>query len=1351
MLPKRLSSNQMTMYPTITRTNPLTRNSPERKVVNRIATSYPSLQKVLILCKSLRPFLIRLMDAAYGSFCRAGEMPSKSVTFESADQQNEATAAPAKPFKESFFSDISRRLEAEVQKKEWTNRPRTWFILNQIKRLDAMEAFIQQGLNDTSLPYKGRHSLPETLNFFEANDFLKWQDSVISDVLHLEQGTHVVIPNGDVLFESSRPKLGVGSQGSSVVDQVVSKATGKVYARKRINRVKLFGHDTQAQKIYQNEIKVLSKVAEDDHLIKVRGTYTDKKFFVMLLEPVADGNLKQYMNKGPLTSIIELNRFRTYYGCLAHTIQFLHDSSMETLHKDIKPENILLKDGHLISTDFGTAFDWSKTGQSMTRSNVGDHRTPRYQSPEVANSSEFHRSSDIWSLGVVFLEMVTVLRGKSIAEMDTYLQNNGHRRTEIHLNLDAAMNWFEQLQAHGSGSPIDNEPLSWIKPMLNRVHSNRPTAAAIYQDIAAFHDGRFCGRCCSDAESSSSANEDFQTDDDMLSDVMENDELGVGSPWMENHETSESENFLLPLVTPTQGDSDISGFQGAQGDSLTTPCIESDNVRLIADSGVDVVTPPSSDKMVQSQSRSRSHFTRRSSRRRGSQSHDVPRTSNPTPGVFDTKKMTVKTGGKSFEKETFIRWLASLPDKFKAPLPEDHRAKSANLSSRTKTRHPTVQSLRIGHFLSSLPEEISGYESVSGAQSERIVESVDRSKGSQTMTTSDEQYMKRSWSQEDLPTSYRLHAEEADNDQFVGVTKSKLVHYASDGALNLALAMSNQTLREATVDLRAFAATTSTLNTNGPQKSTPKTPTPKKSILKKSKEHSTRDSEGSGLDLKATTDSGPEHPTQRPEVQALDVASNVSQSTKGPEPPRLGAYLKGVPKARRRRWESATVIMERILSDKISEAPTSVMSVNTRAKISQSRPVLRWNDKFYGYLPFFAANGKVGAVKEMLSAGCNPGTVEKPRWAPIYNAIQGGTDRHTKCLRALISYGVNVNAARTTNARRPLHYAIEKAPWSGYSSVIYTLLAAKADPNARDKANDVPLLMLLAGKGPLPQEKRDALYLLLAPNFTTDLDVSISGTLDNPLHLAIRRKDTYTVDVVLEKMKQVQGGALSLMHKHNGSGFTPILLAFTIFTLLGDQADEELQIVKLLLEHGANSNDQDVANGETPLHLVVRASKNAIALELLCKYSANASLTNNAGQSPIDLALKLQTEHPKDKWYSFAKRRMRNELKDEHYRPPELVVFLEEEAGLGAKDKVEDKEVDSKKVKDKKVENKRNEDHSFHDRKVNGKTINDKRVDDALRLSGSLPNNTTGKKVDEVSATKENGATGLPNAALKSR
>lgn len=77
-----------------------------------------------------------------------------------------------------------------------------------------MNAFIVQGLNDTSFPYSGRSALPDTLDFYEANEFLKWQESVLSDILHLEHGTtHCRLQDGDVLFERRPVRLGVGSQG----------------------------------------------------------------------------------------------------------------------------------------------------------------------------------------------------------------------------------------------------------------------------------------------------------------------------------------------------------------------------------------------------------------------------------------------------------------------------------------------------------------------------------------------------------------------------------------------------------------------------------------------------------------------------------------------------------------------------------------------------------------------------------------------------------------------------------------------------------------------------------------------------------------------------------------------------------------------------------------------------------------------------------------------------------------------------------------------------------------------------------------------------------------------------------
>lgn len=804
---------------------------------------------------------------------------------------------------------------------------------------------------------------------------------------------------------------------------------------------------------------------------------------------------------------------------------------------------------------------------------------------------------------------------------------------------------------------------------------------------------------------------------------MEQDEIYSEDPWIDRH-TSESEHVLPPRGEPTQEDSDIPGLQSIHSDSLIYHSTERDNTTITTDPMVDTMTSLRTEKKAGHRNKSQAHINRSSTRKKVSQSQDVKESLGSMSLEPSIMKTMIKIGSKpSFDKETFVRWLASLPETFKAPLPEDRQAKAIKISQRARKQHPTVESQRIGHFLSSLPEEPAEYESASRVSSISVIDGLDPPKRSQTSSTFYRQSIERSLSQEEFPTLSHLLTEETDNDQFSGVTKSILVHYASDDALNLALATSKQSFREATDELKAFAATNIIRTPSGPEKTTSEEPDA----------FSPMNLTSSGIHISAKTDAGvePRHP--RPRVQASDVASTVPQDVasavsqnltsaisqnltptvpqnvastisqnitstvpqnvastvsqnvasaesrpaRAPGTPSLASYLKGVPKKPRRRWESATVIMERVLDDNISKAPTSLMSANTRATISQSRSLLRWNDRAYGYLPVFVANGKVGGVRALLSAGCNPGTVKKPRWTPIYNAIRGATHNHTKCLQELISHGANVNAVNQMNGRRPLHYAIEKPPWSGYSSVIYTLLAGKADPNAIDEANNVPLLMLLAGDGPLPQEKRDALYLLLAPNFSTDLNVSITGTLDNPLHLAIRRKDAYTVDAILEKMKQVQEDALELIHKHNGSGFTPLLLAFTLFNLRGEKAEEELQIIKLLLENGADPNVQDHTHGGTPLHLVVCGSKNTIALELLCKHSADAHLRNKVEQSAIDVAHKLRFENPKDKWYPFAKRRMSNTLKDRHYRPSELLSFINEEAGVEDKDNNDEKEADA--------------------------------------------------------------------------
>src|SRR5262249_23671514 len=79
------------------------------------------------------------------------------------------------------------------------------------------------------------------------------------------------------------------------------------------------------------------------------------------------------------------------------------------VHRDIKPANLMLrKEGVLVLTDFGVAKRLDRQdGQTLHGEILG---TPYYLSPEQAQSGVVSPRSDLYSLGVIFYEMLTRTR-----------------------------------------------------------------------------------------------------------------------------------------------------------------------------------------------------------------------------------------------------------------------------------------------------------------------------------------------------------------------------------------------------------------------------------------------------------------------------------------------------------------------------------------------------------------------------------------------------------------------------------------------------------------------------------------------------------------------------------------------------------------------------------------------------------------------------------------------------------------------------------------------------------------------------------------------------------------------------
>ncbi|KAF2100623.1 kinase-like protein, partial [Rhizodiscina lignyota] len=145
------------------------------------------------------------------------------------------------------------------------------------------------------------------------------------------------------------------------------------------------------------EITALKKLSHR-HLVKFLGSYTDDEYIAYLMEPVADCNLLEYIANPGVPDLLAL---RYSYGCLAGAVNYLH--SQRIRHRDIATRNILVKDGRVFLSDFGNAYIWTGSKRSTTNDRLPV--SEEYMAPEVAKREPRNRASDMWSLGVVFLEV----------------------------------------------------------------------------------------------------------------------------------------------------------------------------------------------------------------------------------------------------------------------------------------------------------------------------------------------------------------------------------------------------------------------------------------------------------------------------------------------------------------------------------------------------------------------------------------------------------------------------------------------------------------------------------------------------------------------------------------------------------------------------------------------------------------------------------------------------------------------------------------------------------------------------------------------------------------------------------
>lgn len=362
---------------------------------------------------------------------------------------------------------------------DWSELPRTYIVLRHIGCVDYFDGFMRPELSDYDFPYD-EHRLQGRLPPTARWDFRTAQKLIETDALYIEKG-----PSGQhchfeevktIPFEVEKT-LGTGPAGQ--IYAVRSKISFRKYALKQLIRI----NDQETSSLESNEVELIAALGSlrglnHMHLRTLIGTYSASGSIGLIMSPIAETNLSAYLASYDSSKTIKL---RTFFGCLAAALEFLHTKGI--LHQNIKPKNILLHGDKIIFTDI--AMKSNPLNISISKADIA--KNAKYQEPNSGG-----KAGDIWSLGMVFLDMFAALTGEGVQDI----------RDHVPVGPDSGVG---RKDAGTETSPprdtsADAVVLDWIQGMLVLALGMRVTAMSILVQIGTHADENghrlYIGNCC---------------------------------------------------------------------------------------------------------------------------------------------------------------------------------------------------------------------------------------------------------------------------------------------------------------------------------------------------------------------------------------------------------------------------------------------------------------------------------------------------------------------------------------------------------------------------------------------------------------------------------------------------------------------------------------------------------------------------------------------------------------------------------------------------------------------------------------------------------------------------------------
>ncbi|KAL8032748.1 hypothetical protein ABFX02_13G116500 [Erythranthe guttata] len=196
---------------------------------------------------------------------------------------------------------------------------------------------------------------------------------------------------------SAANKIGEGGFGPVYQGEL---KTGEKIAVKRLSE-----HSNQGLAEFKNEVHMIVQL-QHRNLVKLLGCCIHRDERMLIYEYMPNKSLDQFLFDPAKKRLLQMEMRITILKGIARALEYLHfGSRLRVIHRDLKASNILLDDAMVPRiSDFGLARNSENEHAEVTRRVIGTHG---YMSPEYVMDGYYSTKSDIFSFGVLALEMIS--------------------------------------------------------------------------------------------------------------------------------------------------------------------------------------------------------------------------------------------------------------------------------------------------------------------------------------------------------------------------------------------------------------------------------------------------------------------------------------------------------------------------------------------------------------------------------------------------------------------------------------------------------------------------------------------------------------------------------------------------------------------------------------------------------------------------------------------------------------------------------------------------------------------------------------------------------------------------------